>query len=44
MYAIFDRTLKLISLSIVFLLVPGFVYLDSHAQETATAEATFYVY
>ena len=33
-----------ILLSLVFLLVLGFVYLDSYAQEAATAKATFYVY
>jgi len=33
-----------IRLSIVFLLVLGFGYMDSHAQEAAEGKATFYVY
>jgi len=31
-------------LSIVFLLLLGFGYIDSHAQEVAQGKATFYVY
>jgi hypothetical protein len=39
-----NRIVKPISLSIVFLLLLGFGYMDAHAQEAAEEKATFYVY
>jgi hypothetical protein len=44
MYDTFNQTLKSLSLSIVFLLLIGFGYMGSHAQEAAEEKATFYVY
>ena len=44
MYNIFYRTLKSISLSIVFLLLLGFGYMETHAAEAKLAQATFFVY
>jgi len=39
-----NRTIKPISLSIVLLLLLGFQFKESQAQETSLAKATFYVY
>jgi len=38
------RTIKPISLSIVLLLLLGFQFRESRAQEASLAKATFYVY
>jgi hypothetical protein len=39
-----NQIIKSMSLSIVFLFVLGLTYVESHAQETKLAQATFYVY
>ena len=39
-----NRTIKSISLSIILLLLLGFQFRESQAQESSLAKATFYVY
>ena len=44
MFGNFNRARKLISLMILAILIIGSEYLDSQAQESDLAQATFYVY
>jgi len=44
MDATLNQIIKSISLSIVFLLLLGFEFMESQAQEASQAKASFYVY
>ena len=39
-----NQIIKSMALSIVFLLLLGFTYVESHANEADLTQATFYVY